>query len=300
MLFDKNDSNISTLLSSSPSYSKLTGILLKKKQKNKNDITHDIFKVTSIEKIPAKLKVTSFTNNYGRVKCMIYSPMVGKKEAEREGLNINYIRNVAIKSDDKLIYSVNLSPHITKDPFLKFSYKNIKPLSLTVEYTDNNGSVGRHHKAVKHRDGVMKIAKEVTLLRNPKTYPNKIKNIKKLFGDITLIEDGIKLIAPRLAENGASIPITVKSDIKFKSIVLFMKSNNSNFCESYDIKPKKNNEFKLVSQWFATPYSIVNFSLRIKMGETGEVLIVLEAENGKFYTIKKEIDVSIGGGGMWD
>ena len=46
--------------------------------------------------------------------------------------------------------------------------------------------------------------------------------IKALFGDKPLEKsDAIKFVAPKLAENGGSIPITLKSDLDIKTIALF-------------------------------------------------------------------------------
>ena len=53
-------------------------------------------------------------------------------------------------------------------------------------------------------------------------------------------------------------------------------------------------DFAMVSQWFATPYYHPGFDLRIEMMKgNGVVLVLLEAENGKFYTIRKKVRVKI-------
>lgn len=315
LLFDNNKTDIISPLDLETGYLrfkryKLQGIIL---QKNKKDITEQmfkvgstekIFKVKSMEKINGKIKAYSYLNNYGRVKLMITSPMTdGTKDISRysyEKTPIDYISNIKIQANNKLLYHVNLSSDIAENPLLKFSYKNIKPLIITLEYTDSNGTVKTYNKKVKHSERIIEIPKTLKLLANPKSYPTQIKSIKKLFGNITLIEDGIKLIAPKLAENGASVPISIRSDIKFKSIALFV--GGSNYYRSYNsISIKTNNDgFKLVSQWFGTPYSVGKFSARIKIQEgTSDIVVVLEAEDGKFYTVKQKVDFSVGGMGGW-
>ena len=241
-----------------------------------------------------KMKAVSYLNNYGNVKLMVKSLMVGKEEAKMKKIDIDYIKNLKVKADEKLIYHVNLSPCISENPLLKFSYKNIKPLSLTLEYTDNNGKTKDNTVKVRHSNKNKEIPQYLKVSKKPKTYPNKIESIKKLFGDITLIEDGIQLIAPKLAENGGSIPINIRSDVKFKSIALFMKIRKDEYY-SFTKHCGEETGFNLISQWFVTPYSLANFELRIKMRNHGTVLVVLEADNGNFYTIKQKVDVSIGG-----
>lgn len=286
LLFDSNNTSFIIPTKKYSKHSKLKGIILDGKK---------IFKVSSIEKLHGKMKVASYLNKYGKVKLMAKSRMVGKEESERKKIEIDYIRNLKVKADNKLIYNVNLSPCNAENPLLKFSYKDIKPRSLTLEYTDNNGVIKENTIKVEQSKSnkIRQISQHFKPSKNVQSYPNQIESIKKLFGDITLIEDGIKLTAPKLAENGGSIPISIRSSLKFKSIALFMKVGNSRgysfaYCGELD-------KYTLVSQIFSTPYSLLDFNLKIKMRDTGEIIVVLEAENGKFYTIKQKIDVSIGG-----
>jgi len=252
------------------------------------------------------MKAASFLNNYGKVKIMLKSPMLGKEEAKRTEIDIgkkidtHYITNLKVKANEKLIYSVKLTPCISKNPFFKFSYKDIKALSLTLDYTDNIGNRKDNTVSVRDKKYNQEITQNLKLSKNPKTYPNKIKSIRKLFGDITLIEDGIQLKVPEIVSNQRSIPINIRSNIKFKSIALFVNSHypsygfsstSSNYSDCETL-----NQFNLVAQWFSTPYSIADFDIRIKMRNSGEVLVVLKAENGKFYTIRKKLKIAIGGG----
>jgi hypothetical protein len=224
--------------------------------------------------------------------------MRNKAEAKYMQSDIDYITNIKVKADNKLIYNVNISPSLSENPLFKFSYQDIKPNSLTLEYTDHNGSIKKYNRRVRERKSKRKIHKPIKLSTNAKSYPTKIKSIQKIFGNITLIEDGIQLIAPKQVENGKSIPIRIRSDIKFKSIALFMKNKYENSWRTYSSK-YKDGEFYLISQWFSTPYSIAEFFLRIKMKEgVATIVLVLEAKNGKFYTIKPQrFQWSVGGMG---
>jgi len=106
--------------------------------------------------------------------------------------------------------------------------------------------------------------------------------IKALFGDGALEKtDKIKFVAPKLAENGGSIPITLKSDLDIETIALFQDAN-----------PRS------TSVVFSVPEGQkLDYSFRIKMRQTALVTIVAKTRDGKLLTTGKEIDVSIGGCG---
>jgi sulfur-oxidizing protein SoxY len=106
--------------------------------------------------------------------------------------------------------------------------------------------------------------------------------IKALFGDGELkTTDKIKFVAPKLAENGGSIPITLKTDLDIETIALFQDANP-----------------RATSVVFSVPEGQkVDYSFRIKMRQTALVTIVAKAKDGTLYTTGKEIDVSIGGCG---
>jgi len=102
--------------------------------------------------------------------------------------------------------------------------------------------------------------------------------IKALFGDGELKQtDKIKFVAPKLAENGGSIPITLKTDLDIETIALFQDANP-----------------RATSVVFSVPEGQkVDYSFRIKMRQTALVTIVAKAKDGTLYTTGKEIDVSI-------
>ncbi len=106
--------------------------------------------------------------------------------------------------------------------------------------------------------------------------------IKAMFGDGTLTPtDKIKMVAPKLAENGGSIPITLKSDLDIETIALFQDANP-----------------RAATVVFSVPADQkVDYSFRIKMRQTAMVTIVAKTRDGKLLTLGKEIDVSIGGCG---
>ena len=106
--------------------------------------------------------------------------------------------------------------------------------------------------------------------------------IKALYGNAGLKKtDKIKMKAPKLAENGGSIPINIKTDLDLESLAIFQDANPKSLTAVFTI-PKN---------------AIIDYDFRIKMRQTAVVTIVGKAKDGTLYTIAKEIDVSIGGCG---
>lgn len=102
-------------------------------------------------------------------------------------------------------------------------------------------------------------------------YPNK---------DIVDSSD-IRLKAPSIAENGAVVPITVESDIPgIKSISLFAEKNPSPLVATFNFQPA------------SVPYAKV----RIRMGQTSNLIVLVETDDN-IYRTQQEIKVTIGGCG---
>ena len=91
----------------------------------------------------------------------------------------------------------------------------------------------------------------------------------------------IKLKAPDIAENGAVVPITVTSEIGgTNSISILVAENPTPMTASFNLG--------------ANTEGYV--STRIKMGKTSDVVAVIKAD-GKLYSSKKQVKVTIGGCG---
>ncbi len=92
----------------------------------------------------------------------------------------------------------------------------------------------------------------------------------------------IAIRAPEIAENGAVVPIEIQSAVPgTKSIAVLIEKNPFPYAGSFD-----------VSQG-AMPF----VALRVKMGESSNVRVVVAAADGRFYTAVKEVKVTIGGCG---
>lgn len=106
--------------------------------------------------------------------------------------------------------------------------------------------------------------------------------IKAMFGDGKLeATDKIKMTAPKLAENGGSIPIKLKSDLDIETIAFFQDANPRSATVVFSVPEGQK----------------VNYSFRVKMRQTAYVTVVAKTKDGKLHTLNKEIDVSIGGCG---
>jgi sulfur-oxidizing protein SoxY len=97
----------------------------------------------------------------------------------------------------------------------------------------------------------------------------------------TAATDKIKLKAPDIAENGAVVPITVTSNIDGTTHMSILVANNNT---------------PLTSTYELGPTTEAYISTRVKMGKTSDVIAVVKAD-GKLFSTKKEVKVTIGGCG---
>lgn len=106
--------------------------------------------------------------------------------------------------------------------------------------------------------------------------------IKALYGTNVTQEDArLKVSIPKLAENGNSIPLSIKSSIPAKSIAVFQDAN-----------PRA-----LTTVFSVNDNSKESYALRIKLRQTAVVTVLVEGLDGKLYAYANEIDVSDGGCG---
>jgi len=103
--------------------------------------------------------------------------------------------------------------------------------------------------------------------------------VKALYGAITPADGDIKLKAPKVASNGGSIPVSVKTDIPAKSVAIFQDANP---------------EAAVVV--FTVPEGgVVDYALKIKMKKSGTITAIVEGKDGKFYSSKFTLEVALGG-----
>lgn len=99
--------------------------------------------------------------------------------------------------------------------------------------------------------------------------------------DQTMPSDQISLKAPEIAENGAVVPLKIKTTLEnVESISIIVEKNPRPLAATIEILPG----------------TLPEFSSRIKMRETSDVLVAVKTDTG-IYTTAKEIKVTIGGCG---
>jgi sulfur-oxidizing protein SoxY len=93
--------------------------------------------------------------------------------------------------------------------------------------------------------------------------------------------DQIEFKAPEIAENGAIVPIEVRSRLPgAQTIHVFAEKNPNPLAASFDFMEG------------AEPF----FATRIKMRESGKLTVVVKAQGG-FFSISRDVKVTIGGCG---
>jgi sulfur-oxidizing protein SoxY len=105
--------------------------------------------------------------------------------------------------------------------------------------------------------------------------------ISETYGGLSISDsDAITLKAPSIAENGAVVPISVKTELPATSISVFVEKNPSPLACKFNIQSRMS----------------ADVSVRIRMGQTSNLIVLVEA-NGQLYRTTQEVKVTIGGCG---
>ena len=117
-----------------------------------------------------------------------------------------------------------------------------------------------------------------------KTFSSSVASeaLKALLGtDATTPSDEIDLKIPEIAENGAVVPVSIKTSLEnVESISIVVKNNPRPMAATFEIPPG----------------TFPKIATRLKMGETSDVMAVIKTSNG-IYSTSKEVKVTIGGCG---
>ena len=106
--------------------------------------------------------------------------------------------------------------------------------------------------------------------------------LEALFGtDVTQRTDQITLKVPEIAENGAVVPVSIKTSLQnVESISIVVEKNPRPMVASFDIPPG----------------TLADISSRVKMAETSDVMAVIKTNDG-IYSTARQVKVTIGGCG---
>jgi len=103
--------------------------------------------------------------------------------------------------------------------------------------------------------------------------------IKELFGKSELIEKDVKLKLPKIASNGGAVPVKFSTKIPAKTVAVFQDANPESAVAVYNVGK----------------YDITKYAIKIKMGQSGTVTVVVEGLDGKLYVAKQSLEVAAGG-----
>ncbi|MCZ8182608.1 MAG: thiosulfate oxidation carrier protein SoxY [Beijerinckiaceae bacterium] len=112
--------------------------------------------------------------------------------------------------------------------------------------------------------------------------------IKKLYGDRKAEAGRIKLDVPQIAENGLVVPINVEVESPMtaadhvKSVHVFADGNPLPGIVSYKFTPESGRAAA---------------SARMRLAQTQNIICIAEMADGKLFTAKSEVKVTIGGCG---
>ena len=109
--------------------------------------------------------------------------------------------------------------------------------------------------------------------------------IKALYGDIKPEESGVTIKVPKVASNGGAVPVSIKSDLKAKTVAVFQNMNPESAVAVFDVPED----------------GIIDYFLKIKLkgtdenGGNGIITVIVEGTDGKFYKGTQGLQVAKGG-----
>jgi sulfur-oxidizing protein SoxY len=111
---------------------------------------------------------------------------------------------------------------------------------------------------------------------------------KKFTGGAAPVEGKVKLDLPEIAENGNTVPITVSVDSPMtdadyvKEVIVLADGNPNAGVATFHFNPAS---------------GVAEANTRIRLANTQNIVAIAKTNDGKFYTAKKQVKVTIGGCG---
>ena len=113
------------------------------------------------------------------------------------------------------------------------------------------------------------------------------EQIRKFTGGKTPVEGRVRLDLPELAENGNTVPMTVQVDSPMESGV---------HVEEILVLAPANPNARVIRFRFSS-MSLPEAATRIRLAETQDVIAVAKLSDGRFFSVARQIKVTIGGCG---
>lgn len=96
-------------------------------------------------KVKAKLK-----KGVVEVKVLAKSPMVGKEEAEKKKVAVEFITHITAKVNGAVVWEASTGPFLSKNPYFKFAFKGANVGDeVVVDWVDNTGKTATGKKKIK-------------------------------------------------------------------------------------------------------------------------------------------------------
>lgn len=106
--------------------------------------------------------------------------------------------------------------------------------------------------------------------------------LKRLYTDLDILDtDKIKLKIPKIAENGAKVPVTISTKLDDVTNITILVEKNP---------------VPLVATFKLSPVTVPTVSAQIKMSETCDVIAIVRSGD-RLYSTRKKVKVTIGGCG---
>ncbi|MEA3372527.1 MAG: thiosulfate oxidation carrier protein SoxY [Campylobacterota bacterium] len=103
---------------------------------------------------------------------------------------------------------------------------------------------------------------------------------KALYGIKTPIEsDKIKLTVPKINSSGGAVPVKFETSLDAKTIALFQDANPESAVAVFDVNA----------------YDLKKYEVKIKMGKSGTIMVLVEGTDGNVYMSKVSTEVAAGG-----
>jgi len=112
--------------------------------------------------------------------------------------------------------------------------------------------------------------------------------VRTLVGDATPVAGGISLDLPEIAENGNTIPYTVRVESPM---------SDADYVKAVHLLAPANPHPQIVSFFFTPQSGKASVSSRMRLAQSQEVVAFAEMSNGAVYTAKQSVKVTVGGCG---
>lgn len=123
----------------------------------------------------------------------------------------------------------------------------------------------------------------------PAQAANNLDEMAKTFtGGAAPVDGKVKLDLPEIAENGNTVPITVSVDSPMtdadyvKEVIVLADGNPNAGVATFHFNPAS---------------GVAEANTRIRLANTQNIVAIAKTNDGKFYTAKKQVKVTIGGCG---